>query len=91
MPVQGESRGLAGSLAGWLMRRWNGVGRQQSGLEMLDRIVLGPRQSLALIEAQGRRILVATSQEGAPAFYPLDQTQRRGERKSTQGEARISW
>ena len=28
---------------------------------------------LALIEAEGRRILVATSAEGGPAFYPLDE------------------
>jgi len=27
---------------------------------------------LALIEAEGRKLLVATSQDGAPAFYALD-------------------
>lgn len=39
---------------------------------MLERISLAPRQSLALVEADGRRFLVATSAEGTPAFYPLD-------------------
>jgi hypothetical protein len=37
-------------------------------LELLERIALAPRQSLALVEAEGRRFLVATSPEGAPAF-----------------------
>jgi flagellar biogenesis protein FliO len=41
-------------------------------LALLERIALAPRQSLALVEAEGRRFLVATSPEGAPAFYALD-------------------
>ena len=46
--------------------------RQSRALALLERIALAPRQSLALVEAEGRRILVATSAEGGPAFYPLD-------------------
>jgi flagellar biogenesis protein FliO len=42
-------------------------------LALLERIALAPRQSLALVEAEGRRILVATSAEGGPVFYPLDE------------------
>jgi hypothetical protein len=62
-----------GGIAGWLLRRLrrtNGTGQR---LELVERIALAPRQSLALIEAEGRRILVATSADGAPAFFPLDE------------------
>ena len=41
-------------------------------MALLERINLAPRQSLALVEADGRRLLVATSPEGAPTFYALD-------------------
>jgi hypothetical protein len=59
-------------LAAWLLDRLRGSRRPQPRLALLERIALAPRQSLALIEAEGRRFLVATSPEGAPAFYPLD-------------------
>ncbi|MGD0730206.1 MAG: flagellar biosynthetic protein FliO [Terracidiphilus sp.] len=73
--------------------------RPQPRLALLERIALAPRQSLALVEAEGRRFLVATSPEGAPAFYPLDE-QRRGSitrfpaklpQSSAGGSARVSW
>jgi flagellar biogenesis protein FliO len=60
------------ALAGWLLARLRGERRPRPRLELLERIALTPRQSLALVEAEGRRFLVATSPEGAPAFYPLD-------------------
>jgi hypothetical protein len=63
----------AGGWAGWLLARWNGRRRVEPRLALVERITLAPRQSLALIEAEGRRILVATSVEGGPAFYPLDE------------------
>ncbi len=62
-----------GGLAGWLMARLRKSGRHEPRLALVERIALGPRQSLALVEAEGRRILVATSAEGGPAFYPLDE------------------
>jgi flagellar biogenesis protein FliO len=58
--------------AAWLLARLRGSSRKRARLELLERIALGPRQSLSLIEAEGRRFLVATSAEGAPVFYPLD-------------------
>jgi flagellar biogenesis protein FliO len=61
-----------GGLAGWLLGRIHARQRTQPRLELIDRISLAPRQSLALVEAEGRRFLVATSPEGAPAFYPLE-------------------
>jgi flagellar biogenesis protein FliO len=65
-----------GGLAGWLIGRWRGAKRAEPRLQLVERIALGPRQSLALIDAEGRRILVATSAEGGPAFYPLDRSAR---------------
>jgi flagellar biogenesis protein FliO len=65
-----------GGLAGWLIERLRGIERREPRLALLERIALAPRQSLALVEAEGRRILVATSAEGGPAFYPLDEKPR---------------
>ena len=69
-----EPRALApgGGLTGWLLDRLRVARHPRPRLALLERIALAPRQSLALIEAEGRRFLVATSPEGAPAFYPLD-------------------
>ncbi|HEY1901608.1 MAG TPA: flagellar biosynthetic protein FliO [Terracidiphilus sp.] len=57
---------------GWLLGRLRVTRRAPARLAVLERIALAPRQSLALVEAEGRRFLVATSPEGTPAFYPLD-------------------
>jgi flagellar biogenesis protein FliO len=61
-----------GGLTGWLLGRLRSAHRRQPRLELLERITLAPRHSLALVEAEGRRFLVATSSEGGPAFYALD-------------------
>ena len=76
-----------GGLAGLLLRRLRGNRRPAPRLELLERITLAPRQSLALVEAEGRRFLVATSQEGPPAFYALGGGARPVERQA----ARVSW
>jgi flagellar biogenesis protein FliO len=78
-----------GGLAGWLLARVRPGARRQASLALLERITLGPRQSLALVEAEGRRILVASSAEGAPAFYALDQEAGRQSRRPAR--ARVSW
>jgi hypothetical protein len=67
----------AGGLAGWLLDRIRRNVRPRPRLRLLERIALAPRQALALIEADGQRLLVATSPEGAPAFFPLDAPLRR--------------
>jgi len=87
--------GLTGWLLGRLLRRlFKGLrtgGRVAPRLALVERIALAPRQSVALIEAEGRRILVATSADGASAFYPLDRPARAARQASTGGAARISW
>ena len=86
-------------LAAWLLRRWRTGQRNRPRLELLERITLAPRQSLALVEAEGRRFLIATSPEGAPAFYALDESAARAGVKQAGGRklplapqaARVSW
>jgi len=77
-----------GTLAGWLLSWIHGDPRPQPSLALLERITLAPRQSLALVEADGRRFLIATSAEGPPAFYALDDTH--GLHRRTPGCARVS-
>jgi len=59
-------------LAAWLLDRLRKSRRPQPRLALVERIALAPRQALSLVEAEGRRFLVATSAEGAPVLYPLD-------------------
>jgi hypothetical protein len=73
----GSSANLPGGLAGWLMGKLQVSSRRQPRLALLERIALAPKQSLSLIEAEGRRFLVATSADGSPCFYPLDEQARR--------------
>jgi hypothetical protein len=93
-----------GGLAGWLLGRLRARGRVRPRLELVERIALAPKQSLALVEAEGRRFLVATSPEGAPAFYALDERsnaaralpvllprQSGSVRPTAKSAARVSW
>ncbi len=65
-----------GGFTGWIVKRIQsgapGRSRNRARLALVERIALAPRQSLVLVEADGRKILVATSPEGAPSFFPLD-------------------
>jgi len=68
-----EKNTSVGGLAGWLLGRLRSGGGHRPRLELVERITLAPRQSLSLVEAEGRRFLVVTSPEGSPAFYALDE------------------
>lgn len=61
-----------GGIVGWIVARLHRPQARAARLAVIERITLAPRQSLALIEAEGRKLLVATSPDGAPSFYPLD-------------------
>jgi flagellar biogenesis protein FliO len=69
-----ERGGLAGWLLSLLRNRTHAHGNQRPRLELLERITLAPRQSLVLVEAEGRRFLVATSMDGGSAFHALDES-----------------
>lgn len=88
--------GLAGWLLGRMRDRLSRGVKREARLALVERISLAPRQSLALVEAEGRLLLVATSAEGAPAFYALDgmrQAANTGQAKTAGKSAagRISW
>ena len=96
------SRPSVGGLAGWVLKRLRGRRGTEPRLAVLERIALAPRQTLALVEADGRRFLVAISPEGTPSFQALDaagpRTAKRAAGASGPGrvcrsdhEARISW
>jgi hypothetical protein len=78
-------------LAGWLLGRLGARSRPRPKLALLERITLAPRQTLSLVEADGRRLLIATSPEGAPAFYALDESRRSRPTAPRPGAARTSW
>ncbi len=75
MPEAGKKEGTATSATGWavwLLERMRRSRRPKPRLTLVERISLAPRQSLALVQVDGRQLLVATAAEGAPAFYSLD-------------------
>jgi flagellar biogenesis protein FliO len=74
-----------GGLASWLMGKLQGNPKTRPRLTILERITLAPRQSLALVEAEGRRFLVVTSQESGPVLYPLDSERERGGLRNLRG------
>jgi Flagellar biosynthesis protein, FliO len=67
--------GLGAWLTAWLRTGGWRLGRsgakQPPRLAVVERIPLAPRPQLALIEADGQRLLVALNSDGTPAFYPL--------------------
>jgi hypothetical protein len=60
-------RGLLGSLLRWFQRSSSAVPR----LALLERISLGPRQALSLVEVDGIRLLVASSPDSGVTFLEL--------------------
>lgn len=74
-----------GGWAGWLVERVRRQPRARARLVLLERIALTSRQHVALIEADGRRFLVATGPDAAPAFHALDETRIRPAAR------RVSW
>jgi flagellar biogenesis protein FliO len=94
MTKEFKGNGLTGNgLAGWLMAKLRRQNAQSPRMAVLERISLGPRQTLAMVEADGRRILVATSPEGAAAFYSLDEVRGGARTSRTAGRSseRVSW
>lgn len=63
------------ALAAWILHRWHTAAARPAQLHLLSRIQLAPRQTVALLEADGVRLLVATSADGAASFFPLHSRQ----------------
>lgn len=90
-----ELRSPGSGLAGWLLQqvrqRLKATAQAEPKLALIERITLAPRQSLALVEAEGRRFLVASSSESGPVFYALDGPREAGFRQANSRKwARIS-
>lgn len=66
-----SGRGLAGWLRDWWQR--SSI-RRPARLSLVERISLGPRQALSLVEADGMRLLIASSNDSAPVFFALGAT-----------------
>jgi|SRR6185503_9924816 len=60
-------RDVWASISERLRRRGNGGPR----LAILERVAVAPKQTVALLEVEGEKLLVGTSQEGAPRFFRL--------------------
>lgn len=82
-----KRRFVSGGLAGWLLGRLARGPARKPRLALVERVALAPRQSVALVEADGRRFLVASSPEGGASFYPLDERARASQRQMR----RLSW
>jgi hypothetical protein len=54
-----------------LLRGWQRSIARPARLAVIERIQLAPRQSLVLVEAEGVRLLVATSADAGAVFFPL--------------------
>src|SRR5579863_9759329 len=99
-----------GRALGWLVKHLKrGLAKPEqhrSRLALLDRISLAPRQSLVLVDAEGSRILVATSPDGGSAFFALDgeadrsghvqvrssnQSNSSAKSRKNQPSSRVSW
>lgn len=81
-----------GGFAAWLLAKLRREGSGQQRLVVLERVTVAPRQFVALVEAEGKRLLVATSPDGVPAFYPLDGGNSiMRESRSQPLKGRVSW
>jgi hypothetical protein len=72
-----------------LLNRWRGATLQPRRLALIERIALGPRHTLSLVEAEGVSLLVATSAEGATTVFPL--AARFNARVPKAPPGRVSW
>jgi len=55
-----------------LLHGWHRPSASPARLELIERVQLSPKQSLVLVEADGRRLLLATSADGAAVFFSLE-------------------
>lgn len=68
-------------LGAWLLSRLRRSSVKEPRLALVERITIAPRQTVALVEADGQRFLVATSAEGAPVFVSLKPAASRSAKK----------
>ncbi len=79
------------SLAVWLLGKLRRTRAREPRLALIERISLAPKHSLALVEAEGRRFLVASSADGAAAFYPIEDARPNAAGRKRAAKARVAW
>lgn len=72
-------------LGAWFVDRLRRGATTSNRLRVVEQIRVTPRQLLVLVEVEGERLLMATSDVSAPAFYPV----KKCARPSRQREAAI--
>jgi len=77
-PARRMAGRLGSGLVAWMSRHLHAAAAPPPQLSILARIALGPRQSLALVEAEGVHVLVGTSADGPPSFFSLAGCSGRG-------------
>lgn len=76
----------------WVLVRLRRSEHREQQLRLIQRIAVAPKQSLALVEVEGRRLLLATGSDGSPAFFALGHAEERTVRGiAHRGGRRISW
>ena len=71
-PSGARNRCERAGLGAWILQHLRRQSMSETRLVLLERVTIAPRQTVALIEADGRRVLVAASPECTPTFFPLD-------------------
>jgi flagellar biogenesis protein FliO len=84
-----DADGETWSLALWLLNKLRRTRTNEPRLALIEKISLAPKQSLALVEAEGRRFLVASSADGSAAFYPIENAVSK--RTNRAAKARVAW
>lgn len=70
-PVREEVAPTRRSLGARLMKRFRFRSEVAPRLRVVERVRVTPRQALVLVEAEGERLLVATSDGSASVIHPL--------------------
>jgi Flagellar biosynthesis protein, FliO len=76
------------SLGAWLVNRLRSRSEDISRLRVLEQLRLTARHGLVLIEVEGERFLISTSDGSAPSIYPLKNRAAGSDRRGA-GEIRI--
>jgi hypothetical protein len=70
------AKSLKSGVLARLLRGGQASPTRPARLALISRIELGARQTVALVEAEGQHLLVATSSDGATSFFLLNDSQR---------------
>lgn len=73
-----ERIGIGERLGNMLSILWQSRGPRAIQLQLVSRMALGPKQSLALVEADGMRVLIATGSNSTATMLLLPKAEQAG-------------